>query len=84
MAVPLDTSSEAQAVQLAVFRQMSGVERVAAALQMSEEALEIATAGIRTRHPEWDADRVAHERRAVLLGRELAERVEEWQEARKL
>ena len=63
---------------------MSGAERVAAALQMSEEALEIATAGIRTRHPEWDADRVAHERRAVLLGRELAERLEEWQEARKL
>ena len=84
MAVPLDTSPEAQAVQLAVFRQMSGAERVAAALQMSEEAVEIAVAGIRTRHPEWDVDRVAQERRAVLLGRELAERLEEWQEARKL
>jgi len=40
--------------------------------------------GIRTRHPEWDADRVAQERRAMLLGRELAERLEEWREAGKL
>lgn len=63
---------------------MSGAERAAAALQMSEEAAEIAADGIRTRHPEWDANRVAQERRAVLLGRELAERLEEWREARKL
>jgi len=82
--VPLDTSPEARAVQLAVFRQMSGGERVAAALQMSEEAAEIAAAGIRTRHPEWDADRVAKERRVVLLSRDLAERLERWREARKV
>jgi hypothetical protein len=74
VAVPLDTSPEARAVQLAVFRQMSGGERVAAALQMSEEAVEIAVAGIRTRHPEWEADRVAEERRILLLGRAVAQR----------
>ena len=69
-----DTSEDARLAQLAVLRQMGPAERVRVAVKMSEEAREIAAAGVRARHPAWSEARV---RRAVLeriYGAELVER----------
>jgi Rv0078B-related antitoxin len=69
-----DTSTGSHAAQLAVYRSMSPSARVRAALQMSEEARQLALAGERHRHPDWSEDRI---RRAVaesLLPPDLVDR----------
>lgn len=72
---PTDTSAEAREVQLAIFRQMPPARRVALALEMSEEALALTTAGIRARHPDRSDAQVAQTRRELLLGSDLARRI---------
>jgi hypothetical protein len=60
--VPLrDTTPEAQAVQDAIHRAMTGEQRVILAFEMSMFAREFARAGIREQHPDWPEDRVARE-----------------------
>jgi hypothetical protein len=71
---PADTSTTAYAVQLARYRQMSGSERVELAVQMSEDAREIARAGIRARHPTYSASDVEHALRRLILGDDLFRR----------
>jgi len=44
-----DTTSEARVVQIAVYRRMSGAQRVALAIEMSEAALAISRCGARSR-----------------------------------
>jgi hypothetical protein len=46
-----DTSPEAEARQLEIFRRMSGEERLRTAMNLSDEIRDIALAGIRNRHP---------------------------------
>jgi hypothetical protein len=50
----LDTTPEADAVQLALLRKMSAGDRVRIGHQMSLDARAIALAAIRRRHPEYD------------------------------
>ena len=57
----LDTSPEAAAVQIAVQRRLSGEERLALAIDMSDMARELALAGIRQLHPDWSEERVRTE-----------------------
>jgi hypothetical protein len=71
-----DTSPAAREAQLAVFRSMSASERVALAFQMSEEARAIAADGFRQRHPDASDVEVERAVRRLLLGAELADRVE--------
>jgi len=60
--VPIsDTAPEAQAVQDAIHRAMTGEQRVLLAFEMSMFARELARAGIRQQHPDWPEDRVARE-----------------------
>jgi len=60
--VPIrDTTPEAQAVQDAIQRAMTGEQRVLLAFEMSIFARELARAGIQQQHPDWPADRVALE-----------------------
>jgi len=66
-----DTTREAHDVQVAAWRRMSGSERVALGVRMSEEAREIAADGIRDRHPEYDAAHVRWALLRLLLGDEL-------------
>lgn len=75
MTRPVDTSIEARSVHLDILRRMSGPERVAMAFEMSDTARSVAEAGIRLRHPDATDEQVHDELLAVLLGRELAERV---------
>ena len=56
-----DTAPEAQAVQDAIHRAMTGEQRVLLAFEMSMFARELARAGIRQQHPDWPEDRVARE-----------------------
>ena len=48
-----DTSHEAAAVQLAVYRRMSPGRKLELAMQASRVARELAFAGIRRVHPGW-------------------------------
>ncbi|MBK6311294.1 MAG: hypothetical protein IPF42_12230 [Candidatus Microthrix sp.] len=71
----LDTSSEAHAVQRAVFQAMTGEQRVLAALAMADEAREISMSGIRARRPELSDEQVRLEWLQLLHGREFVERL---------
>jgi hypothetical protein len=51
--IPRDTSPEAWAVQLEVYRRMSGAERFEIAFDMSQLVRELALAGLRREHPDW-------------------------------
>ena len=75
MVRPLDTSPEARRVQLAIFRRMTGPERVAMAFEMSDAARGLAEAGIRHRHPDWSDERVQEALATQLLGPELAREI---------
>jgi hypothetical protein len=48
-----DTSPEAAEVQLAVFRRMSGEQRLKLALEMSDFARELSLSRIRSENPSW-------------------------------
>ena len=56
-----DTTLEAQGVQDAIHRAMTGEQRVLLAFEMSMFARELARAGIQQQHPDWPEDRVARE-----------------------
>jgi hypothetical protein len=71
-----DTSAGARQVQLAAFRRLTPSERALAALQMSEEARALAASGIRQRSPHAAQAEIDAALRRLLLGPELAERVE--------
>jgi len=49
-----DTSADAAAVQTGIYRRMGPARRCALAAEMSVTAREIALAGIRSRHPDYD------------------------------
>ncbi|HUQ64457.1 MAG TPA: hypothetical protein VM121_11945 [Acidimicrobiales bacterium] len=48
---PADTTPEARAVQLASFRAMTGEQRLAMAIEMTDEACRVTLAGIAHRQP---------------------------------
>ncbi len=48
-----DTNTEAGALQARIHQNLTGVERLALALEMSATARELALARLRTQHPEW-------------------------------
>ena len=56
-----DTSDSAREVQLRVQRAMTGEERLLLAFEMSLFARDLASAGIRRQHPDWEETRVARE-----------------------
>lgn len=62
LAVPFsDTSSAAQAIQLQIYRAMTGEQRLLLAFEMSLFARELAKEGIRREHPEWPETQVLRE-----------------------
>ena len=50
----LDTESDAEAVQLGLYRRMTPARRVAIGIQMSLDARATVLAGIRARHRDYD------------------------------
>lgn len=49
-----DTSPEAERVQMAIWRRLGPSGRVALAVRLSDDVRELARAGIRRRHPNYD------------------------------
>ena len=72
---PADTSPDAFDVQRAIFRRMTGSQRVAMAFEMSDAARALTEAGIRYRHPDWSGQQVHDALLERLLGSQLADEV---------
>jgi hypothetical protein len=68
---PHDTSDAAHARQNALYRGMSGGERVAIAFRLNALARRAAEAGIRARHPDYSEEQVEMASRRLRLGDEL-------------
>lgn len=68
-----DTSASAREAQLAVFRRLDPVLRLALACQMSDETRAITEAGLRHRHPAWPSDRIRNALRDLLIGDSLTQ-----------
>jgi hypothetical protein len=66
-----DTSPEAHRLQIEAYRRMGPARRAELAVQMSEEAWELAADGIRMRHPDYDPQDVARALWRLRLGDEL-------------
>jgi len=64
---PRDTSATAERVQRYLFRRMTPAERFAHLDALCELARDSARAGIRLRHPEYDAAQIEHALRRLLL-----------------
>lgn len=67
----LDTTPDAAAVQLALYRKMSAADRVRLAHQMSLDARAITLAAIRRRHPDYDDATARWALFRILVGDEL-------------
>jgi len=70
-----DTSTEIELKQQEVFSETSGAQRVAMALDMSDEAKQITCDGIRARHPDFDQDMIHAEWLNILYGPELTKKI---------
>jgi predicted lysophospholipase L1 biosynthesis ABC-type transport system permease subunit len=79
MALPHDTTPEARDAQIGVLRRLGAERRTAIAARMSEDARLTTLAGIRARHPEYDAPTARWALFRLLLGDSLFARV--WPDA---
>lgn len=70
-----DTTDDAIAVRTRIYRAMTGAQRCDLAAEMSMAARELALAGIRTRHPDYDADQARYALLRMILGDDLFQRV---------
>jgi hypothetical protein len=71
---PRDTSLAVHEAQIERYRRMTPAERVALAVEMSEDTRAIAAAGIRARHPSYSTSDVRYALLRLLLGDELFRR----------
>jgi hypothetical protein len=70
-----DTTPEAHAFQMTVYRRMSTDRRLDLALEMSEAARRTSLDGIRARHPEYDEHTAIRALFRLLYGAELYAKV---------
>ena len=66
--IPADTTPEAHAVQVEMFRRMDPADKLKMAMRMSDGARELSCAGVRLRHPEYSADQVRLAVNRLMLG----------------
>lgn len=74
---PADTVPEALRVQTEVYRRMGPTRRGELALQLSDSLREFVAAGVRQRHPDWDAAAVRREVARLFLGDKLFREAEQ-------
>lgn len=55
---PLDTSPEAERVQIEIFRNMTPERRLRAAAELTQLVRKLMADGVRTRHPDYDEESV--------------------------
>jgi hypothetical protein len=77
--IPRDTSPAAHRAQLDWYRRQSPSKKVEIAARMSEDAREVAAAGIRARHPDYSTADVRWALFRLLIGDPLFHRV--WPDA---
>jgi len=77
-----DTSPDASAVQLELWRKMTGQQRVQKAMALSSQLRSMAFNAIRRRHPEWNESQVQLKFIELTYGSELAANFEEWKAER--
>jgi hypothetical protein len=70
--VPLDTSEEADAVQLDAYRRLGGAGRVAIVFRLNALVRETTMAGIRRRHPTYSDTQVGMALQRLLYGDAMA------------
>jgi len=74
--IPEDTSAEAHAAQIEIYRRMTGQERLQVVFRLNHLARATAASGIRSRHPDCTEDQVRLALFRLLLGDdELTRRV---------
>ena len=69
-----DTTPDAEAMQLELYRRMTPGRRVMIAYEMSMMARRITLSGIRSRHPEYTDDEAKYALFRILVGDELFRR----------
>ena len=69
-----DTSAEAAAVQIETYRRMTPAARLRVALELTELSRQLLAAGVRRRHPEYDAGQIRLATIRLWLGDELYRR----------
>jgi hypothetical protein len=75
MEPPADTSAEAYQIQIQALRQMGEAGRAAATLSLIELARNATMAGIRSRHPDYDDERVRLAFARIVLGDDIVRRI---------
>ncbi len=70
-----DTSSEADRLQVEFYRKMGGTGRVAIMFRLNELARQVARAGIRSRHPEYDDEELRLAYARLVLGDDVTREV---------
>lgn len=78
-----DTHPEAERVQVEILRRMSIADRLDLVGALNRTARSVAIAGIRSRLPEATAAEIEAELMELLLGREVARRVEEFRRSQR-
>lgn len=63
-----DTSPEAAAIQIEIFRRMTPEQRLRLALEMSESMRNVALAGLRSRRPELNEKELSNELTRIMYG----------------
>lgn len=71
--MPRDTHPESLAVQRRIFARMSGAQRVALMVEMSEEARQVTLAGLRRQFPQASEAEIVRIERERRLGVALTE-----------
>ena len=75
LALPPDTSPDADAMQLDVYRRLGGAGRLAIVFRLNALVREAAAAGIRRRHPDYTDEQVRAALMRLRLGDDLMRRV---------
>jgi hypothetical protein len=68
-----DTSEDAQAVQIAIFRSMNPAQKVALVEDANRTSRALALTGLRSRHPGASTEEIHRRLMDLILGPELAE-----------
>lgn len=77
-----DSSSDAEAVQLELLRQMSPQQRIKVVCGLSNNIRQMVFSAIRRRHPDYSENQVRLVFIELTYGKDLADDVKRWQESR--
>jgi hypothetical protein len=73
--IPADTTPEAWAVQIDIYRRMPPSRRLELALQLSDSLRSVVASGVRRRHPEYSEEQVRLAVTRLWLGEDLFRQV---------